>query len=88
MDDSWQESLACAANCSLCEATLDHKTPRILSVYTHAPICTACKQAEEQRADYEDAARSMICECLQTTGKPYGDPQSYCFHHFCPYKCR
>jgi hypothetical protein len=29
----------------------------------------------------------MIAECISNTGKPYGDPQGYCFHHFTPYKC-
>jgi hypothetical protein len=28
-----------------------------------------------------------MAECISETGKPYGDPASYCFHHFCPYKC-
>jgi hypothetical protein len=30
----------------------------------------------------------MISTCIKETGKPYGDPQGYCFYHFCPYKCR
>jgi hypothetical protein len=29
----------------------------------------------------------MMAECITETGKPYGDPASYCFHHFCPFKC-
>jgi hypothetical protein len=29
----------------------------------------------------------MMAECIDETGRPYGDPASYCFHHFCPFKC-
>jgi hypothetical protein len=28
-----------------------------------------------------------MAQCMQETNKPYGDPASYCFHHFCPFKC-
>ena len=47
-----------------------------------------CKRAEEKRPDYPDQSRQMIADCLSTTGKPYGDPAGYCFHHFCPFKCK
>jgi hypothetical protein len=30
----------------------------------------------------------MIASCIGTTGKPYGDPAGYCFHHFCPFTCK
>jgi hypothetical protein len=29
----------------------------------------------------------MMAECTEQTGRPYGDPASYCFHHFIPFKC-
>jgi hypothetical protein len=46
-----------------------------------------CKREEEKRPDYEDMSKQMIAHCMETTDKPYGDPASYCFHHFCPFKC-
>ena len=46
-----------------------------------------CKRKEEKQPDYEDASKGMIAECLKETGRPYGNPEGYCFHHFCPYKC-
>jgi hypothetical protein len=60
---------------------------RVLSVYSHRPLCLACKQAEELRPDYGDSAKQMIRQCLAATGRPYGNPGGYCFHHFCPYRC-
>jgi len=56
-------------------------------VYTHEPICMNCKREEEKNADYSDQSKAMMSQCLKDTGKPYGDPEGYCFHHFCPYKC-
>jgi len=47
-----------------------------------------CKKEEEKRPDYEDMSKQMIAACMETTNKPYGDPASYCFHHFCPFKCK
>jgi hypothetical protein len=46
-----------------------------------------CKKEEEKREDYEDTSRQMISGCIEETNKPYGDPASFCFHHFCPFKC-
>jgi hypothetical protein len=86
MNDRWKENLKGAQSCSVCKAEIDRKSPRILSVYTHNPICLDCKQVEEKKSDYEDVAKAMISECLKKEGKPYGDPQGYCFHHFCPFK--
>ena len=88
MADQWETELSCAERCSTCEGKLDASSQRILSVYSHQPICMSCKQEEELREDYSDAAKNMISECIQNTGKPYGDPGGYCFHHFCPYKCK
>jgi hypothetical protein len=86
MSDQWKKELSGAVACSGCQAPLAQGDQRILSVYTHRPICLACKQAEEKREDYADASKSMIASCITATGKPYGDPQGYCFHHFCPLK--
>lgn len=47
----------------------------------------SCKQSEEKMPDYTDVSKGMISDCIRTTVKPYGDPEGYCFHHFCPYKC-
>jgi hypothetical protein len=88
MNDQWEKDLACASTCGLCKTAINRKDTRILSVYTHLPICSRCKQAEEKREDYEDTAKQMISSCIKETGKPYGDPRGYCFYHFCPYKCR
>ena len=64
------------------------KDRRLLSVYDHKPICMECKKEEEKRTDYEDMSKQMIAACMETTNKPYGDPAGYCFHHFCPFKCK
>jgi hypothetical protein len=85
--ENWEKQLSCAEECSRCSKSLEAKDRRILSVYDHQPICSDCKKEEEKRPDYEDASRQMMAECISETGKPYGDPASYCFHHFCPYKC-
>ncbi len=87
MIDQWEKDLTCAGTCTQCSAGLDAKDQRILSVYTHQPICMDCKRKEEKQPDYEDASKGMIAECLKETGRPYGNPEGYCFHHFCPYKC-
>jgi hypothetical protein len=87
MSDQWEKELSCAEKCTNCEAELEKRDQRILSVYTHAPICMNCKQAEEKRPDYADVSKGMIGQCIEDTGRPYGDPGGYCFHHFCPYKC-
>lgn len=87
MTDEWQKELSCAEICASCNDNMDKRALRILSVYSHQPICSDCKVEEEKRPDYENMSRQMILECVRTTGKPYGDPEGYCFHHFCPYKC-
>jgi hypothetical protein len=87
MSDQWEKALSCAEKCANCEAILEKRDRRILSVYTHAPICMNCKQTEEKQPDYADVSKGMIGQCIQDTGRPYGDPGGYCFHHFCPYKC-
>ena len=88
MEENWEKELSCASQCNRCGGQIENKTQRILSVYNHQPICMACKIEEEKRPDYEDTSRLMIAECMEATGKPYGDPASYCFHHFCPFKCK
>jgi len=39
-------------------------------------------------ADDEDVTREMISACMETENRPYGNPASFCFHHFCPFKCK
>lgn len=87
MSKQWESELKCAAQCGHCQQYLETKDRRVLSVYDHQPICTACKQAEEQKPDYDEASKSMISKCLEDTDRPYGDPGSYCFYHFVAYKC-
>ena len=87
MPENWEKQLSCAEQCERCNKTMEKRDRRILSVFDHQPICTECKKEEEKRSDYEDVSRQMIAECMQKTSKPYGDPASYCFHHFCPFKC-
>jgi hypothetical protein len=85
--ENWEKQLSCAEVCNRCNQSLETKDRRILSVIDHQPICVDCKKEEEKRPDYEDAARQIMAQCMQETNKPYGDPASYCFHHFCPFKC-
>ena len=87
MTEDWEKRLACANVCSACAEAIEDTAKRILSVYSHEPICMACKQLEEKRPDYEDAAKKMMADCIESTGRPYGDVGGYCFHHFCPFKC-
>jgi hypothetical protein len=84
---NWEKELSCAQECSRCNKPLEAKDRRVLSVIDHLPICVTCKKEEETRPDYEEASRQMMSECLEQTGRPYGDPAGYCFHHFCPFKC-
>jgi hypothetical protein len=84
---NWEKQLACAKACSRCSRPLKNKEGRILSVVDHQPICILCKRVEEKKPDYEDASRQMMAECMEKTGRPYGDTASYCFHHFVPFKC-
>ena len=88
MEENWEKQLACAKSCQQCGKSLQNKDRRLLSVYDHEPICMDCKNEEEKRPDFEDMSRQMIAACMETTNKPYGDPASYCFHHFCPFKCK
>jgi len=88
MSDEWKKELSCAVNCSKCDAELSEGDERILSMYDHRVICMDCKQEEERKSDYKDTAMGMIAGCLEKTGKPYGDPEGYCFHHFAPYRCK
>jgi hypothetical protein len=87
MQENWKKQLSCAGQCERCSKVLGEKDQRLLSVVDHKPICMQCKKEEEKRSDYEDLSKKMIADCLQKTNKPYGDPASYCFHHFCPFKC-
>jgi hypothetical protein len=87
MQENWEKQLSCAEQCERCKKTMKKKEQRLLSVVDHQPICMECKKKEERRSDYEDLSKQMIAECMQKTNKPYGDPASYCFHHFCPFKC-
>jgi hypothetical protein len=88
MESHWEKELSCASECGQCGKSLGRKDRRILSVYDHHPICMACKQVEETRADYPDQSKQTVAECIATTGKPYGDTASYCFHHFLPFSCK
>jgi len=88
MEEQWEKNLACASRCQRCGQALGKTDQRILSVFDHQPVCLACKQAEEQRPDYPDQSKQTISDCISATGKPYGDPAGYCFHHFCPFKCK
>jgi len=88
MESHWEKQLSCASHCRRCGNSLGRKDRRILSVYDHHPICLACKQAEEARPDYPDQSKQMVADCIATTGKPYGDTASYCFHHFLPFTCK
>ena len=88
MEKNWEKTLSCSDKCGRCQRPLESKDQRLLSVYDHIPICMECKQAEEKRPDYEDVSKQMIAACMEETQKPYGDPASYCFHHFCPFKCK
>jgi len=88
MEMNWEKQLSCASHCQRCRKPLGRKEPRVLSVFDHQPICSACKQAEETRADYPDQSKQMIAECIAATGKPYGDTAGFCFHHFLPFNCK
>ena len=48
MQDAWAEKLSCAIQCQRCDKQLAPTDPRILSVYDHEAICTACKDEEEK----------------------------------------
>jgi hypothetical protein len=88
MQEKWEKQLSCASSCQRCGSAFGQKDERVLSVFDHQPICMKCKQTEEKRPDYEDRSKQMLADCIGATGKPYGDPAGYCFHHFCPFKCK
>ncbi|MGB5746467.1 MAG: hypothetical protein WBM69_05770 [Desulfobacterales bacterium] len=87
MQDAWAEKLSCAVQCHRCDRQLVPTDPRILSVYDHEAICTACKDEEEKRDDYGDVSKQTIGQCLIDTEIQWGDPQGYCYHHFYPFTC-
>jgi hypothetical protein len=87
MKDDWKELLTCAMACSGCQKALSSQDLRILSSYTHKPICMDCKTEEEQKPDYAEISQQMIGQCMAETEILYGDLGSYCYHHFYPYKC-
>ena len=87
MKDSWEEKLSCATACEACHKAIGPKDLRILSSYTHQPICMDCKKAEEQKPDYAEVSQGMIGACMAETEILYGDIGSYCYHHFYPFKC-
>lgn len=87
MTEQWEKDLSCAVSCTRCNAALGAADRRILSVYTHAPICMACKKKEEGRPDYEETSRQMIGQCMADTEAAWSDPEGYCFYHFYPFTC-
>lgn len=87
MKDDWKEKMVCALTCSGCQQPLAPEDLRILSSYTHDPICMTCKGEEEQKPDYAEVSQQMIGQCMNETEILYGDLGSYCYHHFYPYKC-
>ena len=87
MADTWKNELACLLECPRCNQSMAPEDRRILSVYDHQPICMACKQVEEKRADYEEVSKKMVGQCLIDTELAYSDPGGFCFHHFYPYIC-
>ena len=87
MKDVWMEKLSCAKACSRCGKDLGPKDLRILSVYDHEAICMGCKRDEEKRADYEEASKKTITQCMAETEILYSDPGGYCYSHFYPFQC-
>jgi len=77
MPDAWAEKLSCAIQCHRCDRQLAPTDPRILSVYDHEAICSACKDEEEKRHDYEEVSKQTIGQCLIDTEMQWGDPQGY-----------
>ncbi len=87
MRDDWKEKIMCALACTGCQKELAAQDLRILSSYTHEPICMQCKKEEEQKPDYAEISQQMIERCMNETEILYGDMGSYCYHHFYAYKC-
>ncbi len=88
MKEDWKEKLSCAVKCSKCRKDLSPRNLRILSVYSHNPICMSCKKKEEKRPDYEEASKTIIEQCMADTEVMYSDPGGYCYSHFYPFKCK
>ena len=88
MREQWEKDLACLIVCPRCSQKLDASEQRILSVYDHEPICMACKNAEEEKNDYESVSREAIGNCMAETELLYSDPRGYCFYHFYPFTCK
>jgi len=87
MAQDWEEKLSCATTCSRCAKALQPEDARILSVYDHQPICTACKDREAGNADYAEVSKRMIEQCMVDAELTMKDPAGYCYHHFYPYTC-
>jgi len=87
MTADWKEKVMCAIECQRCHKSLKANDERILSCYDHEAICMECKEAEETRPDYEEVTKNMIAQCTVDIEMAQGDPGSYCYCHFYPYKC-
>lgn len=87
MAANWEKRLECAISCTSCQQSLGPKDLRILSIYTHDPICMDCKKKEEGRSDYAEVSKEMIGQCMADSELLYGEPGTYCYHHFYPFKC-
>ncbi|MGD8252558.1 MAG: hypothetical protein PVH30_09120 [Desulfobacterales bacterium] len=87
MKEDWKQQLECAISCSSCSSSIGPKDLRILSAYTHKPICMPCKKKEEEREDYPEISKKMIGSCMADSEILYGDPGAFCYHHFYPFKC-
>lgn len=86
--ETWEKDLACSTACTRCGRDFGPREERILSVFDDGVICTACKREEEKRPDHAEASRQMVARCIGATGRPWGDPAGFCFHHFVPFRCR
>ena len=78
MKDNWEEKLACAVACASCKKAIGPQDLRILSSYTHHPICMDCKKIEEKKPYYAEVSQGMIGKCMVETEILYGDKGSYC----------
>jgi hypothetical protein len=85
--DDWKHKMTCLTECPRCHKPLHSHDSRILSCYDNEPICMDCKKDEEARPDSEETSKRMIGQCVIETELKQGDPESYCFNHFYPYKC-
>jgi len=85
--DDWKHKMTCLTECPRCHKPLNPHDSRILSCYDNEPICMDFKKGEEARPDYEETSKRMIGRCMTEIELNQGDPESYCFNHFYPYKC-